>query len=79
MNKDDVLVLAATFTLIGLRRHHKRHGDVSSVVGTPRSPVPVSLHLLSTAQAKLARFVTAGAATRHTIPFGFTARDATGA
>ncbi len=44
---------------------------------TPRSPVPASMHLLA-AQAKLARFESAGASILHvqTFPFGLDPGDA---
>ncbi len=52
------------------------HVDDSWVGSTPRSPVPAFIGLA--AQAKLVRFVSAGASALHTLLFGFNPGEATG-
>ncbi len=57
----------------------ENNGDVSWVIRTPWSPVPVSLHLLAL-QLKPSlpvRFEIAWAPALHTLPFGFNPSDAT--
>ncbi len=61
-----VLVLEAAFI--------QRHGDVSWVDSTPRSPVPASLCVL----ALQLKPKMSGASVLHALPFDFNPSDATG-
>ncbi len=57
----------------------EKHGDVSWVVSTPRSPSPSAAAFIGfAAQAKPVRFGSAGTSPLHTLPFGFNQGDAGG-